>query len=119
MNLNDAEVEAAFYAISDFLRYRRRAERFIPLPVLQIQARMHAHVTMSSPRHETGCKPVDLESSSVWIGARAAASILGKNIKWVQRHYEEIGGHKNGGRLFFPEASVIDYYVERISKCSN
>lgn len=113
MKLSDIEVQAAYYGVAHFIRARKMAGQAIPPEITRLVKRLDAHVRLSSTRPETGCGTVELTSSNVWLGANAVASLLGENIRWVQRHAHDIGGQLNGGRWFFRESDVIDFHERR------
>jgi hypothetical protein len=109
VNLSPLEVQAAYYGLAGFIRDRKLAGRKIQPEVVDVMQRLDAHVRLSSTRHETGSAPDEPPSSGVWIGSTATAQMLGRDIRWVQRHAQQLGGRRNGGRWFFPESTVIDY----------
>jgi hypothetical protein len=109
MNLDDGEVQAAYYGLCGFVRERAIAKRSVPAEVLRVRHRLDAHVRLSSTRHVTSWAAADQARSEVWIGATATAAILGRGPRYVQRHAEEIGGRLIGGRYVFRESDVIDY----------
>lgn len=112
MNLDDNEVQAAYYGLSGFVRQRSIAGRPVPPEVLSIRQRLDAHVRLSRARHETSCDTTDAARSEVWIGAAQTASMLHRGLRYVQRHANQIGGQLVGGRLLFRESDVIDYITE-------
>lgn len=109
MNLDDAEVQAAYYGLSAFLRHLHIAQRSAPPEVMHLRQRLDAHVRLSSTRHENGCDATEQPQSEVWIGATATAAMLNRGPRWVQRHAQQIGGQLIGGRFVFRESDVIDY----------
>jgi hypothetical protein len=112
VRLDDEEVQAAYYGLSGFIRERALAKRSVPPEVLRVRHRLDAHVRLSRARHENGCVTTTAARSEVWIGATATASMLGRGLRYVQRHADEIGGQLVGGRLLFREADVVDYITE-------
>jgi hypothetical protein len=44
-----------------------------------------------------------------FIGSVLAATLLRKNIRWIQRHADELGAQWISGRLVFDEARVLNY----------
>lgn len=109
LRLDDGEVWAANYGLSEFLRHRHLAGKPKPPAVLLLRDRLNSHVRLSSTRHENGCAATDRQGSEVWIGATAAAAMLGRGPRYVQRHAEQIGGQLIGGRYVFLESDVIDF----------
>jgi hypothetical protein len=113
VNLSHQEVQAAYYGLSGFVRHQVLGLRPVPPEVAKLVTRLDLHVRMSSTRHESDCETTSVRQSEVWIGAAAAASLLGKpgdaGLRWVQRHAEALGGQLTGNRWFFRESDIIDY----------
>lgn len=44
-----------------------------------------------------------------WIGSQRVAAMLGRDLRWVQRHAADMGGQKVARQLVFRESAVRDY----------
>jgi hypothetical protein len=91
VRLDDSEVQAAYYGICGFIRQCSFTQRSVPPEVLFVRQRLDAHIRLSRARHESGCEATTAARSEVWIGATATASMLGRGLRYVQRHAEDIG----------------------------
>lgn len=49
------------------------------------------------------------------IGSILAAKHLRQNIRWIQRHADELGGMWVGGRLVFDEQEIFDYLERKLN----
>jgi hypothetical protein len=111
MRLDSGEVQAAYYAVSGFIRERCVGGRAVPGEVERLFRRLDHTVRMSRARHESGCTADDAPPSDVdaWIGTRDVAQMLGWKVRRVQRHALQLGGQMSSGRLLFRESAVIEY----------
>lgn len=50
-----------------------------------------------------------------WIGSQQTAAILGRDLRWVQRHAAELGGRKVAGALVFRESTIRHYAEDEMS----
>jgi hypothetical protein len=108
MKLDDDEVQAAYYGVAACLRQRQIGGRPVPPEVRQLYERLDQNLRLSRKRHETGGVATDAGPSQTWIDAADTAALLGRGLRWVQRHAAELGGERFGGRWHFKQSDVID-----------
>ena len=111
MRLDDTEVRAAYYGLSECVRQRNLAGRSLPLEVEQLFGKLHDQIRLSRARQESCSAAEDASSSEgeVFIGSAEAAQMLNCSKRHVQRHAREIGGQLIGGRLAFRHSEVRDF----------
>lgn len=116
MRLNETEVKAAYYGLSECVRQRNLAGRSLPLEVEQLFSRLHDRIRLARARQESCSAAADASPSKgeVFIGSAEAARMLNRSKRHVQRHAAEMGGQLIGGRLAFRPSHVRDF-AERIA----
>lgn len=109
MRLDEGEVRAAYYGLSECVRQTNLGGRALPPGVGRLFSRLEDR--LSRGRHETSDRATDQPPSEgeTWIGSPEAARMLSWSKRQVQRHALDMGGKLIGGRWMFRESDVADY----------
>ncbi|MCW2652678.1 MAG: hypothetical protein JWR32_3654 [Mycobacterium sp.] len=98
------------------VRESRATGKPVPGPLLawnsEVVRALELEVALSStrqPRQQTDCESAELRDAVAWVGAALAASILGWDLRKVQRRASDLSGRKVAGRWIFPETIVREY----------
>lgn len=101
--LDDTDIKAALFVVSDYLRHRPSA----PPSLHRLRDKLN-DVLLSPRGQETPCATPSLTDVE-WVGTRFAARILGWHPRRVRRHQADLGGRLIGQRLVFDARAVRDY----------
>lgn len=105
MNLNSAEVRAAYYAVDAGVRTMGR----VPPSVQALHRRMVEHVrNMTRSGQETATGPTESEHVE-YVGTRIVAQLLGWSVRTVHRHANDLDGQLVGKSYMFPLPAVLAY----------
>jgi hypothetical protein len=99
------DLRAAYYCVSEILRSRRRTGASIPGWLRRHFDQLDAEIHLSSRGHGNS---YDTEQPAT-LSTMQVAEMLHRNEKWVRRHRELLGGHKDGDRWRYPRAAVVEY----------
>ena len=102
MRLSSSEIRTAYWCLATMIRSRRHD---VPRPVAALYDRLDAEMRMSARGQETSCGAED----SGTLGTVEVAELLRCPERWVRRHPELLGGHKDGDRWRYPRAAVAEY----------
>lgn len=111
IRLDDDELHAIIYALSDLCRRRANAGAPVPHTLLALRDRLtlrRQHRPMARPRQGIGGAAGESRGCE-FIGSRCAAAILDWPLRTVQRHVADLDGQLIAGRLMFEARAIRDY----------
>jgi hypothetical protein len=95
------------------VRESRATGKRVPGPLLpwnsELVRTLEVEVAVSRTRQENDCEKQESRHDVAWIGAALAASILGWDLRQVQRRATDLDGRKVAGRWIFRESVVREY----------
>lgn len=115
MKLTRNEIETLRHVLSWFIHDSNRSGRRIGRSVADMYQRLELAHSISATGNETVCNADDPESLEAWIDSRQVAEIWGRCERQVRNRAKELGGRKRGGRWFFPESAVQNFFEEQRS----
>jgi hypothetical protein len=102
VRLSNSEIRTAYWCLAVMIRGRRHD---VPRPVADLYDRLDAEIRVSAHGHSNS--PDTGESGT--LGTTQVAALLCRPEKWVRRHHELLGGHKDGDRWRYPRVVVAEY----------
>ncbi|MET8796131.1 helix-turn-helix domain-containing protein [Nocardia sp. NPDC004568] len=109
MNINDTEVRAAFHAIDEFVRRRRRHGAGIPESVRRLHVRLYRDVRGEVDPEDTP----DPRTADDEIGTTEAAALLGCSQRHIRRIAADLDGIRVGRDWIFNRRTVAEYAEAR------
>jgi hypothetical protein len=102
VRLSNSEIRTAYWCLATMIRARRHD---VPRPVADLYDRLDAEIRVSACGQQSSCDTQD----SGTLSTMQVAEVLRRSEKWVRRHRELLGGHKDGDRWRYPRATVAEY----------
>jgi hypothetical protein len=101
----DDHLRACLYCAAEVVRGRRRSGQPIPEWLRTHLERLDAEVRVSARGHQNSCGTEE----SATLSPMQVAEMLRRPERWVRRHRELLGAHKDGDRWRYPRAAVAEY----------
>jgi hypothetical protein len=105
MKFSDIDTQAAYHCAAAVIRSRQRSGLPIPAWLRRHYDRLNTEIRLSARGHQNSC---DTEQS-VTLSTMQVAELLHRPEKWVRRHCELLGAHKDGDRWRYPRAAIVEY----------
>lgn len=99
------DLRAALYCAAEIVRSRQRTGQPIPEWLRRHYSQLNAAVRVSARGHQNSCETEESDT----LSTMQVAEMLRRPERWVRRHPELLGGHKDGDRWRYPRAAVVAY----------
>ena len=105
MNPTGDDLRAAYFCCSEVIRSRRRTGAPIPGWLRRHYSQLDAEIRASARGRRNSCNAEESDT----LSTMQVAEMLRRPERWVRRHRELLGAHKDGDRWRYPRAAVVEY----------
>lgn len=103
--MNGQDLRAALYCCAEVVRSRQRTGQPISDWLRRHYNQFNAEIRLPARGHQNSC---DTEESDT-LSTMQVAEMLRRPERWVRRHRELLGAHKDGDRWRYPRTAVAEY----------